>query len=98
MFDGEFDAATGFKLVRNPNWDSATDPNRKALPDEMTVKTGMQPDDLDNQILSNDIDIDIEALGVRSAALTKVLQDESLQKRADNPANAVTGTPRSTRR
>ena len=40
MFDGEFDPATGFKLVRNPNWDPATDPNRKALPDEMTVKLG----------------------------------------------------------
>ena len=88
MFDGEFDPATGFKPVRNPNWDPATDPNRKALPDEMTVKAGMQPDDLDNQILSNDIDLDIEGLGVRSAALTKVLQDESLQKRADNPVES----------
>ena len=36
MFDGEFDPATGFTLMRNPDWDTATDPNRKALPDEMT--------------------------------------------------------------
>ncbi len=88
MFDGEFDPATGFKLVRNPNWDAATDPNRKALPDEMTVKLGMEPNDVDNQVLADDIDIDIEALGLRSAALTKVLQDDSLQKKVDNPVLA----------
>jgi peptide/nickel transport system substrate-binding protein len=88
MFDGKFDPATGFKLVRNPNWDSATDDQRKALPDEMTVKMGMQADDLDNQVISGDIDVDIEGVGLRSAALTKVLQDESLQKRADNPTLA----------
>ncbi len=35
MFDGNFNPTTGFTLVRNPNWDAATDPNRKALPDEI---------------------------------------------------------------
>ena len=29
MFDGEFDPATGFKLIRNPNWDKATDPSAR---------------------------------------------------------------------
>ena len=51
-------------------------------------EAGMQADDVDNQVLANDIDIDIEALGLRSAALTKVLQDESLQKKVDNPTLA----------
>ena len=51
MFDGNFNPTTGFTLKRNPNWDPATDPNRKALPDEMTVKLNMAADDVDNQIV-----------------------------------------------
>jgi peptide/nickel transport system substrate-binding protein len=85
MFDGNFDAATGFKLVRNPNWDPATDPNRKALPDEIDVKTSMDPDDLDNQIIAGTLDVDIAGTGVQPAALPKVLKDKSLMARADNP-------------
>ena len=88
MFDGNFDAATGFKLKRNPNWDPATDPNRKALPDVIDVKTSMEPDDLDNQIIAGTIDVDIAGTGVQPAALPKVLQDESLMARADNPVAA----------
>ena len=54
MLDGDFDASTGGTLMRNPNWDAATDPNRAALPDEIDVKLGLQADDLDNQIISGD--------------------------------------------
>ena len=32
MWKGNTDIATGGTLVRNPNWDASTDPNRKALP------------------------------------------------------------------
>ena len=41
MFEGNFNPTSGFTLVRNPNWDAESDPNRKALPDEMTVKLNM---------------------------------------------------------
>ncbi len=88
MFKGNFDPATGFTLVRNPNWDAASDPNRKALPDEMTLKAGMEADDLDNQIVSGSIDVDIQGTGVQPAALTKVLQQKDLMARADNPTIA----------
>jgi peptide/nickel transport system substrate-binding protein len=88
MFDGNFDAATGFKLVRNPNWDAATDPNRKALPDEIDVKTSMDPDDLDNQLIAGTLDVDVAGTGVQPAALPKVLKDKSLMARADNPIAA----------
>ncbi len=85
MFEGDFNPTTGFTLVRNPNWDAASDPNRKALPDKMTVKLNMDPDDLDNQIEAGTIDVDIVGTGVQPAMLTKVLQSSALSDRADNP-------------
>ena len=88
MWDGNVDVNTGGTLVRNPNWDAATDSNRKALPDQIDVKLGLQADDLDNQIISGDQDIDIAGTGVQPAALPKVLQDKNLQARADNPVAA----------
>ncbi len=88
MFDGNFNPTTGFTLVRNPNWDPSTDPNRKALPDKMTVQLNMQPDDVDNQIIAGTLDVDIAGTGVQPAALPKVLQDKSLSARADNPVIA----------
>ena len=88
MWKGNVDVSTGGVLVRNPNWDASTDPNRKALPDEMDVKLGLQADDLDNQIIAGDQDVDIAGSGVQPAALPKVLQQADLSARADNPVQA----------
>jgi len=89
-FEGNYNPASGFTLVRNDQWDPATDDIRRALPDKMTVKLNMQADDLDNQIISGDIDVDIAGTGVQPAALKSVLTDPNLQKRADNPTLART--------
>ena len=88
MFDGNFNPSTGFTLKRNPNWDASTDPNRKALPDEMDVKLGLDANDLDNQVIAGTIDVDIAGTGIQAAALPKVLQSADLRARADNPVNA----------
>ena len=88
MFEGNYNPTTGFTLVRNPNWDAATDPNRKALPDEMTVKLNMSPDDVDNQIIAGTLDVDIAGTGIQPAAVPKVLQSADLRSRADNPTIA----------
>jgi peptide/nickel transport system substrate-binding protein len=88
MWKGNADIATGGTLVRNPNWDASTDPNRKALPDQIDVKLGLQADDLDNQIIAGDQDVDIAGTGVQPAALPKVLQSKELSARADNPVAA----------
>ena len=85
MWKGNADINRGGILVRNPNWDPATDPNRKALPDEIDIKLGLQADDLDNQLIAGDQDLDIAGTGVQPAALPKVLQTKSLEARADNP-------------
>lgn len=88
MFKGNYDPSAGFTLVRNPNWDPATDKNRKALPDQMDIKLNMDANDLDNQIISGTMDVDIAGTGVQPAAQAKVLTTPALQERADNPISA----------
>ena len=39
-----------FNLVRNDQWDPATDPNRKALPDRIEVTLSVNADDIDNRL------------------------------------------------
>ncbi len=77
-----------FTLVRNDQWDPATDPNRKALPDRYEVSLNVNADDIDNRIISGDLDIDLPGTGVQPAALSRVLQDPTLKENADNPLAA----------
>ncbi|MFC4536346.1 ABC transporter substrate-binding protein [Sphaerisporangium dianthi] len=75
----------GFNLVRNENWDPATDPNRKALPDGYEVTTNVNADDIDNRLLSGDLHIDIAGTGAQPATLGRVLTDPNLKAGTDNP-------------
>ena len=77
-----------FNLVRNDQWDPATDPNRKALPDRIEVSLNVNADDIDNRVLSGDLDIDIAGTGVQPAAQSRVLQDPNIKETADNPLGA----------
>ena len=77
-----------FNLVRNDQWDPATDPNRKALPDRIEVSLNVNADDIDNRVISGDLDIDVVGTGVQPAALSRVLQDPALKENADNPLAA----------
>jgi peptide/nickel transport system substrate-binding protein len=74
-----------FNLVRNDQWDQATDPNRKALPDRIEVTLNVNADDIDNRLLSGDLDIDINSAGVQPAAQSRILQDPTLKENADAP-------------
>jgi peptide/nickel transport system substrate-binding protein len=74
-----------FNLVRNDQWDPATDPNRKALPDRIEVTLSVNADDIDNRIISGDLDVAVTAVGVQPAAQSRVLQDPTLKDNADNP-------------
>src|ERR671913_1026048 len=77
-----------FNLVRNDQWDPATDPNRKALPDRIEVAINVNADDIDNRVLSGDLDVDIAGTGVQPAAQSRVLQDPNIKETADNPLGA----------
>jgi peptide/nickel transport system substrate-binding protein len=74
-----------FNLVRNDQWDPATDPNRKALTDRIEVSLSVNADDIDNRIISGDLDVDVVGTGVQPAAQSRVVQDPALKENADNP-------------
>ena len=77
-----------FALVRNDQWDPATDPTRKALPDRYEVTMNVNADDIDNQLISGDIHIDIAGTGVQPNSLARILGDPALKDQADNPTIA----------
>src|SRR5215210_2658958 len=77
-----------FNLVRNDQWDPATDPNRKALPDRIEVSLNVNADDIDNRVISGDLDADVVGSGVQPAALSRVLQDPTLKENGDNPVSS----------
>lgn len=86
MFE-EYNEDNNFTLVRNPNWDPATDPNRPALPDRIEVTLNVNQDDLDNRIISSDLDVDLAGNGIAAAARTRVINDPELLARSDNPTS-----------
>lgn len=79
-----------FSMVRNENYDPATDPDsgRKALPDTITVALNVNSDDIDNRLQSGDLDVGIEGSGVGPAAQGKILSDEKLKANSDSAAIA----------
>lgn len=77
-----------FTLVRNPNWDPNTDPFRKALPDKMQVELNVNSDDIDNRLLSGDLDVAIEGTGVGASAQGRILADQSLKANSDSTTQA----------
>lgn len=88
MFES-YEEGKGFVLVRNPNWDPATDPNRPALPDRYEITLGVEANDIDNQIIAGTLHVDLAGTGVQPATMSRVLTDPELKAQADNP-----GAPR----
>jgi peptide/nickel transport system substrate-binding protein len=80
-----YQAGKGFTLVRNPKWDPATDPHRKALPDKYDIKLGVDATDIDNQLLAGTIQVDLAGTGVQTATLPQVLNNPTNKVNADNP-------------
>ena len=78
-------ADKSYTLKRNPNWDQATDPNRKALPDGYDVQLNVNAEDIDNRLISGDLDVAIAGTGLTAASQSKVLSDPALKGRTDNP-------------
>lgn len=72
------------ELVPNPNWDPATDPNRKRLNDSIEVLLGQNEDDLDQRLLSGKIDVKINSTGVGANARKTVLTDDKVKQYADS--------------
>jgi peptide/nickel transport system substrate-binding protein len=86
------DLGKKFVLKRNPNYDPATDPDsgRLALPDQISVELNVNATDIDNRLLSGDLDVQIEGTGLGAEAQGKVLSDPKLKANADSAAIART--------
>ncbi|MGD9988653.1 ABC transporter substrate-binding protein [Pseudonocardia sp.] len=82
------DLGKSFTMVRNPNWDPATDPNRKALPDQIDVALNVNSDDIDNRLVSGDLDVAIEGSGVGPSAQGRILADQNLKANTDSSLQA----------
>jgi peptide/nickel transport system substrate-binding protein len=74
----------GFTMVRNPHWDPATDPNRRPLPDRIRVDLNVNADDVDNRLISGDLDVSIEGSGVGPSAQGRILADQGLRANTDS--------------
>ena len=87
-----------FNLVRNDQWDPATDPNRKALPDRIEVTLNVNPDDIDNRLISGDLDVDssrpLESNLPRRAGSCRIRPS---RRTRTTRLPCASGTPRSTR-
>jgi peptide/nickel transport system substrate-binding protein len=83
MFES-YQAGKSFTLVKNPNWDPATDPNRKQLVDRIEMQLNQNADDIDNRLLSGDLHVDVAGTGIQPAANGRVLNDQNNRRQADN--------------
>ncbi|WP_433058440.1 ABC transporter substrate-binding protein [Dactylosporangium sp. CS-033363] len=72
-------------LVRNDQWDPKSDTVRKALPDQIDFTIGTAVEEIDNQLLSGEIDIDTAQTGVQQGSQPKILLDPEKKKNADTP-------------
>ncbi|GAA4251874.1 ABC transporter substrate-binding protein [Dactylosporangium darangshiense] len=83
-----YDEGKKLSLVRNEYWDPKTDSVRKALPDRVEVTYGTAVEEIDNELLSEEVDLDIAQTGVQQGTQPKILLNADKKKNADAP---VTG-------
>ncbi|MFC5822851.1 ABC transporter substrate-binding protein [Nonomuraea insulae] len=74
------------KLIRNPNWDPATDPNRTALPDRFELTYGMETDQAARLITSGGAEV---GSFVPDAEIPAILADPARKAQADAPVTTV---------
>jgi peptide/nickel transport system substrate-binding protein len=67
-------------FVRNPNWDPASDPLRKAYVDKVEVRTGVDQNTAQQQIESGDADLSVDN-EPPTADLQRLANDPTLSKR-----------------
>jgi len=74
-------------LVRNPYWNAATDPQAKQLVSKIIVNFNINQNTVDQNQIAGYADIDMQGLGVQTAARAKILSTPSLKADADDALN-----------
>ncbi|MFE9883616.1 ABC transporter substrate-binding protein [Streptomyces scopuliridis] len=80
-----YSESRGATLSRNPEWDPASDPIRKALPDKIELKFNVNASTIDEHLLSDAITADIGGTGLQSKTQPKVLVKPAEKAKTDNP-------------
>jgi peptide/nickel transport system substrate-binding protein len=78
-------------LVRNTNWDPATDPIRKALPDKITIRFKVNQTTIDNNLMSDNLTVDGAGTGVAPETQPKVLTSAKYKNQLDSSYAGATG-------
>ena len=73
-----------FVLVKNPNWDPATDPNRKQLVNKFVFNLNVNADTIDQNLFHNFAQVDMAGTGVQAAGRARVLSNPALKANADD--------------
>ncbi len=85
-----YEEGKGATLVRNPQWDPKSDPNRPALPDKIAIRFKINQVTVDNNLLNDSITTDAAGTGVAPQTQPKVLRDAKLKNQTDNPYASAT--------
>ncbi|GIH96415.1 ABC transporter substrate-binding protein [Planobispora siamensis] len=80
-----YEVGKQLNLVKNENWDPATDTTRKQLPDRIEVQFKQNAEDIDQRLLAGQIHADLGGTGVQPAARAKIVADPKLKDSTDNP-------------
>ncbi|WP_155053841.1 ABC transporter substrate-binding protein [Streptomyces blattellae] len=72
-------------LVRNTEWKQDSDPIRKAYPDKITVQFFSDANQLDQRLISGDLDLDINQTGMSPQGRTTALKEH--RANLDNPVS-----------
>jgi peptide/nickel transport system substrate-binding protein len=81
---------SGATLVRNDQWDKATDPIRSALPDKYVMKFKVNPLTVDNDLLADNSTVDAAGAGVQKPTQPKILTSSKNKKNSDNAIAGAT--------
>ncbi len=73
-----------FTLVKNPEWNPATDPQVQQNPSKIVFNLNVNANDIDNRLLAGDLDVDQAGTGVQTAARAKILSSAALKQNSDD--------------
>ncbi|WP_416071497.1 ABC transporter substrate-binding protein [Streptomyces sp. ME02-8801-2C] len=78
-----YDEGKSAVLVRNKNWDAATDPLRKQYPDKIVVNLKVNPETIDQDVMAGNA-IDLGGTGVQAATQADVINNADKKASTDN--------------
>ncbi|WP_026127840.1 ABC transporter substrate-binding protein [Nocardiopsis lucentensis] len=84
-FDGDYRPGVSLNLVRNEEWDAGTDPTRRALPDRIEVRIGVDQNEIDQRLVNGELDVDLAGSGVGPAMKGTLITDDAERPNLDNP-------------